>query len=248
MKLRYRLLFPLFALAALNPAHSDQTFICTHDRDQRIIRVIYGDQETRLPCEVQYEKADGVETLWQAQNLAGYCEEKALAFVEKQRGWGWDCSEQAAEEETTPTQEPAGEPPEVPAAAEEEPAEPSPAMNEYERHALFVNALSTVAPFKALLEEFYQNNGNFPQNLADIGLDASDMKNSSYIDDLSIQPGGKIYILGKPQLGDNTVILFSAKATLGGTNFEWDCTTTYSSSQKMRSCSHDAALQFPAGS
>ena len=30
--------------------------------------------------------------MWSATNAAGYCEEKAAAFVEKQQGWGWECT------------------------------------------------------------------------------------------------------------------------------------------------------------
>lgn len=69
--------------------------VCTHDTQTRIIEVVY-EGESEVPCAVQYTKAEGSQTLWNAQNAMGYCEEKAAAFVEKQRGWGWDCQNSSA--------------------------------------------------------------------------------------------------------------------------------------------------------
>jgi hypothetical protein len=37
------------------------------------------------------KKDDSTQTLWNANNVRGYCEEKAETFVEKQKGWGWSC-------------------------------------------------------------------------------------------------------------------------------------------------------------
>ena len=74
-------------------AFADETYTCTHGKQERIISVVYQDQAAKVPCEVQYQKNGGeTATLWNAQNEVGYCEQKAEAFVEKQRGWGWDCA------------------------------------------------------------------------------------------------------------------------------------------------------------
>ena len=73
-------------------AVADETYTCTHGDQERIITIVYQDQAAKVPCEVQYQKGDVTETLWRAQNEAGYCEEKVAAFLEKQRGWGWDCA------------------------------------------------------------------------------------------------------------------------------------------------------------
>ena len=65
-------------------------YSCKHGNQERVISVVYpngGD----LPCEVHYQKAEGASVLWNAENVKGYCEEKAAAFVEKQEGWGWKC-------------------------------------------------------------------------------------------------------------------------------------------------------------
>lgn len=67
------------------------TYECKHGRDVRKIDVVYLQRESLAPCEVNYTK-DGVqETLWNATYSEGYCESRAKEFVEKQRGWGWEC-------------------------------------------------------------------------------------------------------------------------------------------------------------
>jgi hypothetical protein len=73
-------------------AVADETYTCTHGTMERIISVVYQDQMAKIPCEVQYQKNGMTETLWNAQNEVGYCEMKAQEFVEKQRGWGWNCA------------------------------------------------------------------------------------------------------------------------------------------------------------
>lgn len=73
-------------------AVADETYTCTQGDQERIITIVYQDQVAKVPCEVRYQKGDVTETLWSAQNQVGYCEEKVEAFLEKQRGWGWDCA------------------------------------------------------------------------------------------------------------------------------------------------------------
>ncbi len=81
----------LFAFSASTVvAMENQKTICTHGNQQRIIEVVYTG-EGEVPCEVHYTKDSGSQVLWSAQGEAGYCEEKAAVFIEKQRGWGWDC-------------------------------------------------------------------------------------------------------------------------------------------------------------
>ena len=85
-------------------AVADETYICTQAGQERIITILYHDQEAKIPCEVQYQKDGVTETLWTAQNVVGYCEEKSAAFLEKQRGWGWSCESAAAKAEEGMTQ------------------------------------------------------------------------------------------------------------------------------------------------
>ena len=85
-------LLPLIA-AALVPAaqaSSGDRTVCSHGNQTRIIEVKYTG-EGQIPCEVHYTKETGSQVLWSAQTEGGYCEQKAAEFVEKQRGWGWEC-------------------------------------------------------------------------------------------------------------------------------------------------------------
>jgi hypothetical protein len=71
-------------------AIDNQKTVCSHGSQTRVIEVAYT-SEDNVPCEVRYSKEEGSQTLWSATNKAGFCEEKAAAFVEKQIGWGWAC-------------------------------------------------------------------------------------------------------------------------------------------------------------
>ncbi|QIZ78583.1 hypothetical protein [Ferrimonas lipolytica] len=89
-------LLALTATAAV--AVEPDTFVCSKGGEERRIEVQYPSGES-LPCEVSYQKYGGVETLWTAHNTEGYCFVRALELVEKHRGWGWQCEQQAAEVE-----------------------------------------------------------------------------------------------------------------------------------------------------
>lgn len=74
------------------PALADESYTCTYGPQERVITIVYLESGQQVPCEVRYEKEGATQTLWSANNEVGYCEEKARAFVEKQRGWGWRCN------------------------------------------------------------------------------------------------------------------------------------------------------------
>ena len=95
MKIKSGLFALLFASSSVF-ALPDITYVCTHDTDVRIIKVVYFEDAT-LPCEVEYNKEEGVSSLWRANNIEGYCEEKAALFVTKHESWGWDCEIAATE-------------------------------------------------------------------------------------------------------------------------------------------------------
>lgn len=82
------------AMQASDAAKSsgDLVSTCNNGDQVRVIRVVYDNPNTDYVCEVTYEKSTGVETLWFALNERDYCLDKATAFVEKQEGWGWTCS------------------------------------------------------------------------------------------------------------------------------------------------------------
>ena len=91
---------PCLLLAAPLALAADQ-YRCSNADLVRRVEVVY---ETGgvLPCEVHYYKdteAPGSrEVLWRAQNEAGYCEARAGEFVERLRGFGWECTAGAAED------------------------------------------------------------------------------------------------------------------------------------------------------
>ena len=74
-------------------AAADETYLCTYGQTERVITVVYQDQEKKVPCEVRYQKNGATQTLWEAKSEVGYCEEKAQGLVQKQREWGWLCIE-----------------------------------------------------------------------------------------------------------------------------------------------------------
>ncbi len=80
------------ALLLSSFASAEEIYACQHNGIERTIKVVYENADSQVPCQVVYEKDSGTQTLWSAENEAGYCEAKAESFVEKQRGWGWDCA------------------------------------------------------------------------------------------------------------------------------------------------------------
>jgi hypothetical protein len=83
---------------------ANETYVCLYGNSERTIKVVYATPDSKIPCDVVYEKDSGSQVMWNAQNMEGYCETKADEFVEKQRGWGWDCAKM---EEETPGPAPA---------------------------------------------------------------------------------------------------------------------------------------------
>ena len=67
-----------------------QATLCQHGEQQRKVEVVYP-MGTPIPCEVHYTKASGTQVLWKAEGESGFCEAKASALIEKQKGWGWQC-------------------------------------------------------------------------------------------------------------------------------------------------------------
>ena len=71
-------------------AIEDITTVCVNGSNIRIVEVIYPG-ESAVPCEVQYTKKAGTQTLWTAKESVGFCESQAAKLVEKQKNWGWTC-------------------------------------------------------------------------------------------------------------------------------------------------------------
>jgi len=79
-------------LALCQQSLANETTVCLNGGAERKISIVYDSPGQTVPCSVTYEKGEGIQTLWSAENEAGYCEAKAADFIEKQRQWGWDCA------------------------------------------------------------------------------------------------------------------------------------------------------------
>jgi hypothetical protein len=91
-------------------AADNQVIHCQSGEAVRVIEVAYP-QGTELPCEVQYTKDGETQVLWRASTEAGYCEDKAAQFAEKQRGWGWQCVATAGKAQADEIEQPEAEQP-----------------------------------------------------------------------------------------------------------------------------------------
>jgi len=87
--------------AAAMPTESAATaskFTCALQGLVRRVEIAYATDGTGIPCDVNYykdsESPGEVSTLWSAQNIEGYCEQKANEFVNKLESWGWSCQPQ----------------------------------------------------------------------------------------------------------------------------------------------------------
>ena len=94
MKFHSVILFVTFYLCCFT-VMAGEKYVCNNGDAKRVISVMYESALEPVPCEVQYDKGDGAQTLWSAQAEAGYCEAKASEFVAKQESWGWSCEKTA---------------------------------------------------------------------------------------------------------------------------------------------------------
>lgn len=82
----------IFAAFTFSNAYASDVYTCSNGDNTRVISVFYEVVGQQVPCEVLYEKDTGRETLWNAQNQVGYCEDKAAEFAAQQEAWGWSCT------------------------------------------------------------------------------------------------------------------------------------------------------------
>ncbi len=210
---------------------ADQTYVCTsgNGQQERIIKVIYQDQASKVPCDVSYQSDGKEQILFQAQDRHGFCEKKALEFVQHQLNQGWACGD------VTPLLEVMPEALEVYSPEQ---------VADYKQAALFTQAVSVISPFKMMLTEFYYMEGEYPDSLQQIGLKPEDMNTSSHISDLTIGANGEIYAQGNEELGLDTIIMLKPKLALGGFSREWECITNIKL-KDINFCEYNSQLVFP---
>ena len=101
MQLKSRIIqmFAFLLFTAAGNAYAD-SWNCSRDDLVREVIIEYP-QGGSIPCDVVYKKqTEGFEdqVLWSAENLEGYCEEKAGDLVAKLESWGWVCLETVSPE------------------------------------------------------------------------------------------------------------------------------------------------------
>jgi len=86
-----KLALPLLLVTAAGFAVADETTVCSAHGSERTITVASSDKG----CQVNYTKGDETKTLWQSAH-AEYCTARAAEFIEKQKGWGYECTAKTA--------------------------------------------------------------------------------------------------------------------------------------------------------
>lgn len=86
-------------LAATGVATANETTVCTQHGNQRTIELVTGEKG----CEVNYTKGSETKTLWSSPR-AEYCAPHATEFVDKQKGWGFECSAKTASDSAAAAQ------------------------------------------------------------------------------------------------------------------------------------------------
>ena len=104
MRFTLSILFVVFFCVSFS-AMAGEDYVCNNNGEKRIISVEYKSDQQSVPCEVKYDKGEGVQTLWSAQSEVGFCETKANEFIEKQESWGWSCDKFEVPEADVPLEE-----------------------------------------------------------------------------------------------------------------------------------------------
>lgn len=89
----------IIAISSSVFANEPVKYTCTLNNAERIIEVNYSSEKT-VPCKVIYTKDGAAQSLWNYETTEGQCEAKATEFVEKQKSWGWNCSQETTEAST----------------------------------------------------------------------------------------------------------------------------------------------------
>jgi hypothetical protein len=88
--------FVHFCAAVLSSAHAGvnlSTTVCTSENseDSRLVRVIYEEDSSPLPCRVMYQKSGTERELASAKHTLGFCEKTERQVVKRLASSGWDC-------------------------------------------------------------------------------------------------------------------------------------------------------------
>ncbi len=166
-----------------------------------------------LPCEVVYwkdtEHPGRGQILWNAATDQQYCEDKASAFVEQLRGWGWRCERLG---------EPQGEPADAPAAMVWPQVKPTVGvgLRNPSRAAMPGDAAALAAVIEGTIASLGQlHPGDFQGEVADHGdLDGDGFEDAVVI--ITYQAGGETVQYLVAYLFDGEGYRSGAARNLGG--------------------------------
>ncbi len=78
-------------LASTHLSTLSNSFTCTNGKLSRQITLDAPSKHPDYACQVIYQSEKGLSIPWRAKNEEGYCRDKAMSFVNRQVGWGWNC-------------------------------------------------------------------------------------------------------------------------------------------------------------
>lgn len=92
------------------------------------------------------------------------------------------------------------------------------------KKAMLGSAFVDFSAVRNLVMMHYYDTGEFPNNLAELGLESDSMV-SSNVRGLQVKQGGGVVVLLSEKMGDNTHVNMTPKLVMGGHSVEWSCTS-----------------------
>lgn len=92
----------------------------------------------------------------------------------------------------------------------------------FRKKAMLGGAMADVSTVKIMVSMHLYENGEFPTNISDLGLDAESMT-SSNVSGLKIEENGAILAQLPEKLGDKKEFRLIPKLVMGGQHIEWSC-------------------------
>ena len=100
----------------------------------------------------------------------------------------------------------------------------TPDYSGYMRAAQLSQVLSMLSPIRLRMEEYSMMQGNWPEELQDIGLDPREMNDGSLIEGVKLDQGRIIALLSH-SFGKGRTLALYPESIMGGTQTRWQCET-----------------------
>lgn len=103
---------------------------------------------------------------------------------------------------------------------------PTPAMTHFVMKAKFSQVLAELSTIKMLVVEHYHMTGQYPASLSELGFNEKLFDTGEYIQTIQFSKKGAIQAsLAANIFGENKTLILTPKATMGGMNIHWECTS-----------------------